>query len=293
MAGGLTKLTFRRPRDGIKVPYSIDNDLKDVLDRAKLRNKKDWDYSAIISGYSGTGKSTLINHTLAPYCCPWFSEKYICLSAEEFIKVTTKCHEYSAVSLDESFAPLNSRTIFTPEFLRVVNHLQLIRFKRLFIFIALPNFFDLAKQIGIFKTSHLFVPYEVGDGDRGKFLAWGKEEKKKLFVRGQKFMDYHAEPANFIGSYCQNPLVIDDRIYNQKKIEHFKKQDKIFERKQPISRYDYGKVCDFVCKDYKEKGFKIKDTQEMLSKAFGVSYDVIREWKTNYRKGKATYVGGK
>jgi len=240
MGNGTTKIRFRR-RDGPVVPLTIDNDLKSVLDRAKERNKKNWDYLSIVAGIPGVGKSTFANNTLAPYCCPWFSEKYIAFTDEQFINITTKCPNYSSVVLDESFAPLNSRLIFTPEFQRIVNHIQLIRQKRLHLFLCLPNFFDLAKGIAIFRSSHLFVPYEDRGGERGQFLAFGRNEKRMLFVLGSKFMDYQATPPNFHGRYFKNGLVVNDEVYNKMKLDHFMSQNKKLS-KNKIEKYDLGEI---------------------------------------------------
>lgn len=225
MGHGTTKIEFLK-RDGTKSPLTIDNDLKEILDEAKKRNRRNWDYVAILAGLPGSGKTTLAKNTLAPYCSPWFCEKYIAFTADQFIEITTKCREYSAVILDESFAPLNSKSTFTPEFLRIVNHLQLIRTKRLFIFLCLPNYFDLAKGIAIFRSSHLFVPWEDEKGNRGNFSAFGRREKRELYVLGSKFMDYQSREPNFHGRFYKNGGIIEEDVYEELKQKHLKNQNK-------------------------------------------------------------------
>lgn len=229
MGHGTTKINFRRKlSDGtyIDAPLTIDNQLREILDKAKKRNEHNWDYLSIVAGIPGAGKSQFAKNTLAPYCCSWFSAKYIAFSGDEFIDITTRCPDYSAVVLDESFAPLNTRLTYHPEFQRIVNHIQLIRQKRLFVFICLPNYFDLAKNIAIFRSSHLFVPYENKEGRRGDFAAFGRNEKRELYVLGAKFMNYNARDSNFIGRFFKNTLVIDEDEYTRKKKEHFMKQNK-------------------------------------------------------------------
>jgi len=261
--GNSTSKIFFKKRDGTEAPLTIDNDLKSVFDRAKERNKRNWDYLAIVAGLPGSGKSTFVNNTCAPYCCPWFSEKYICFSADEFIRVTSNCKEYSAVTLDESFASLNSRLMFNPDFLRIINHLQIIRQKRLFIFICLPNFFDLAKNIAIFRASHLFVPYEDEGGKRGNFLAFGRKEKRELYVKGLKFMDYQAARANFHGRFFHNSLVISEEVYEEKKKTHLLAQNKKLAPKEKRKE----DLAIPVYRLWKEKDIK----QEELGKIFNKS----------------------
>jgi len=205
--------------------FTIDGILKENLDVAIHRVKKqNWDYVAIISGIPGSGKSTF-SRTIARYCCPWFNEKYIAFTSEEFVKITNNCPEYSAVVLDESFQSMNARVTMTKAFLRIVNHLQIIRQKHLFILLCLPNFFDLSKNIAIFRSSHLFITYSSTDGLRGRFLAFSRDGKRRLYIKGGKFLDYNAIKSNFRGKYSRNPNIIDERVYEKMKIQHLKAQE--------------------------------------------------------------------
>lgn len=205
--------------------YYIDQNLSKNLDNAIIRvKKKNWDYVGIVSGLPGSGKSTLAK-TIAKYFDPNFSEKNIAFSDEEFINLTNNVPEHSAVILDESFASLNTKIALSGEFLRIVNHLQLIRQKHLFIILCLPNFFDLSKGIAIFRASHLFVVYDE-QGDRGRFLVFDREAKRKLYVLGSKFMNYSAAKANFHGRFTINSKIVDEKIYEARKRQHLLEQDK-------------------------------------------------------------------
>jgi len=274
MGKGTTKLIFRRKTENgiIEAPLTIDNELKEVLDKAIRRNFRDWDYLSIVAGTSGTGKSQFAKNTLAPYCCRWFSTKYIALTAKEFINITTKCPMYSSVMLDESFAPLNSRIMFTPEFLRIVNHLQLVRQKRLFIFLCLPNYFDLAKGISIFRSNHLFVPYETKDGKRGNFAAFDRTAKRELFVLGQKFMNYNAREPSFRGRFFKNSEVVDEEIYQIKKKRHFIRQNKKLVSGRPTVQKEWDKN-KFVYELYHYFRKKYKELHPESKKPFAVAKD--------------------
>jgi hypothetical protein len=212
--------------------FSMDGYLEKSLREIKeVVKTKDFDYVSIVCGMCGLGKSNFAIQ-LAKYCCDWFDEKYIAFSAKQFIDITTNCPNNSSVILDESFASLNSRITMTREFLRIVNHLQIIRQKNLFIFLCLPNYFDLSKGVAIYRSRHLFVVYEGQKfGDRGRFLAFGVQEKKMLYILGQKYMNYHAVKANFRGIFYKQKA-IDDEVYKKLKLENLSKQDNPEEQKR-------------------------------------------------------------
>lgn len=224
-------VTSGKTKEGKPCSFFLNPRLKKALDLAKHRVlKRNWDYVAIISGIPGSGKSTF-SRSVARYCCPWFSLKYIAFTAKEFIKITNECPKYSAVVLDESFQSLNTRITMSPEFRRIISHLQLLRQKHLFIFLCLPNFFDLTKGVAIFRASHLFVTYASKEGLRGRFLAWGRNEKRKLYVKGSKYLDLFVVDANFKGRYTRAEDIISEKDYEELKLSHLKDQDKALEEK--------------------------------------------------------------
>lgn len=248
---------------------------KESLDTAIKRVRlKNWDYVAIIAGLPGSGKSTLAR-TCAKYCCPWFDLNYIAFTADEFVEISNKCEEYSSIILDESFQALNSRTTMSPDFLKIINHLQILRQKHLFIFLCLPNFFDLAKNIAIFRASHLFVTYPNNEGDRGPFLAFDRRTKTKLYVKGMRFMDYNAEKANYLGDFWENPNIIDLDAYEEMKKKHLLAQEEEIEIKNK-SNYDRDEVIYRLNIEEHFKTIKLSDL-------FKVKQDTIRKIIRNYR----------
>jgi predicted ATPase len=220
--------------------FFIDDYLQRALDIAISRVKrKNWDYVCIVSGLPGSGKSTLAK-TIAKYCDPNFTVDNIAFSdkgKDGFIDISNRLPDYSSVILDESFASLNSKVGMTSEFLNIINHLQLLRQKHLFIILCLPNFFDLGKPVSIFRSSHLFVTYDT-EGDRGSFLAFDRNAKRKLFIMGHKFIDYNVVKANFRGQFTINHGIIDEDEYNRRKREHLLSQEQNTKKKRPeISKY--------------------------------------------------------
>lgn len=270
------KLKIGEREDGTPKILRLDALMKPELDKVKVRvRKKNWDYIALIAGLPGSGKSTLAR-TFARYFCKWFDEKYIAFTGDEFIEITNNCPEYSSVILDESFASLNSRISMTEDFIKIINHLQLIRQRHLYIFLCLPNFFDLAKGISIFRSSHLFVTYADNDGNRGHFLVFDRDNKRKLFVIGSKFMDYNAQKANFYAKFWENPDIIDIDKY-----EEMKKQHLIAQNEKELKKItNKSGRNDVLWKLHQEHGWKIKD----LATLVGIKPNTLSEALSSYKK---------
>jgi hypothetical protein len=250
------------------------SDLK-ILDLASKRNHKNFQYISIIAGIPGDGKSTL-GWNLASYVCAWFSLSYICFTAEEFIRVTTNCPKFSSVILDESFEAFNSKGSMTKDFKRVLNHLQIIRQRNLFIFLCLPNFFDLSKNVAVFLASHLFFVYSNREGDRGTFLVFGRDEKRKLYVKGSRYMDYGCVTANFSARFYVNKgLILNEEEYDRKKLKYFISQNEKIKNEPTIS--DRNTI---IFRLNTEEGWKT----EKLSKFFRLRPETISRILTPFKK---------
>lgn len=257
--------------------FTIDLNVKNALDIAKDRVlNRNYDYLCCTAGFSGVGKSTFIIFTAAPYCCPWFDLSYVAFTADQFIEICNNAPRNSAVVLDECFEALNSRTGMSKEFLKIFNHLQIIRQRNLFIFLNLPNFFDLNKNVALFRINHLFVCYEnQKTGKRGGVLGFGRDTKRTLYVKGSKYCDYNAVRANFRAEFRPNKHLYDGKIYEKMKLKHLLDQNKKID--DPISaREDRANfLTDNVIINLKRKNFTQKDTAEIL----GVSVDTVsKHW---------------
>jgi len=199
--------------------------LSKTLKRAVMRVvKKKWDYVAVVSGIPGAGKSTLAR-TMAKFVCPWFDESYIAFDYDDFVKLCDNAPEHSAIVLDESFESMNTKVSTSPQFQKIIQHLQLIRQRHLFVFLCLPNFFDLSKGIAVFRTSHLFFVYDDEDGNRGRFCAFDRTAKRKLYIKGNRFLDYYAWSPNFKDRFIENKNICNIELYDRRKLEHLRSQE--------------------------------------------------------------------
>ena len=248
-----------------------DPKLQTVFNNALNRNKRNWDYVAIVAGIPGAGKSTFAMQG-ARYLDPNFDESKIAFNAEQFIKITNDAEPYSAVVLDESFHDLNSRSKMSYAFMEVVGHLQLLRQKRLYIFLCLPNFFDLSQDIAIFRASHLFYVYEYDNGMRGRFRFYDRNSKTRLYVMGKKFMNYDCVRGIFFGNFYDDE-VVDEEKYLKMKEEHLKSQEK----REKISKSSvyFAKVLNLITE---RKIFTMKELEDHT----GCNASTLQSIKTRY-----------
>lgn len=257
----MVKVILGPDQNGNQFEIKIAELHKNTLDTAiRMVTKKNFDYVAIVAGLPGAGKSTFAR-VCAKYCCPWFDLTYIAFSADEFIRITNECPEYSSVVLDESFATLNSKISMSPEFIKIINHIQLLRQKHLFIFLCLPNFFDLAKGVAVFRSHTLYVVYADENFDRGKFMAFGRREKTKLYVKGNKFMDYNCVRSNYNTTFSMNKHLFDEDEYERMKRKHLLSQERDEESKNR-SHYDRNKVIYLLKTEF---GFKSEQLEYLFN----------------------------
>ncbi len=212
--------------NGNKISRKIDGDLRMNLNQIKNSVlNKDFDYLAIVCGVVGVGKSTF-SQFICKYLDPTFTIKdrmcFTAMGEKGLIERTTNGKKGQAFILDESFCDLNTRVTRSSDFLAVINHLQLIRQKGLYIILCLPNFFDLSKGIAVFRASHLFVVYH-SKFQRGFFGGFGRPEKRKLYVMGNKFMDYDCIQPNIRGRFPKK-WIANFQLYERLKTKHLEEQ---------------------------------------------------------------------
>lgn len=253
--------------------FYMDGNLKKNLDETKNSVlKQGWDYLAIVSGIVGVGKSTFAQQ-LCKYLDPTFNtEERICFKGtgpDGLIERTSRAKQGQAFMLDESFEDMNTSVTRSPEFVKIINHLQLIRQKNLFIVLCLPNFFDLSKGIAIFRSHHLFVIY-ADKFARGRFTAFDRIKKKLLYVKGKQFMNYNAEKSNFYGKFTKK-WVVDEDLYLKLKHKHLVEQGKDVDRKSRFQR-ERNKLVEHC---FRDKKYTINELMEILNKSQKSIYNMI------------------
>ncbi len=196
--------------------YYIDGYLKSNLDLLIRDVKDDNDCVIAVSGREGTGKSTMTIQA-ACYVDPTFNLDRVVFDSADFRKRVLAANKYEAVVFDECIAGLRGVSWSGHVSRALVQMLAQIRQKNLFVFLVLPSFFELIKYAAIHRTQALLHCYRGKDGKRGRFVGYGWEKKKRLYLMGKKFYDMNVQHGDFVARFTK-AMPLDDAAYRKKKL---------------------------------------------------------------------------
>lgn len=242
-----------------------------------VMRKKNLDLVVACSGYPGLGKSKLISQ-IASFCDPSFTENKMWQKAEDFVNaVKNETEVLRAHVLDEAWEGLSSQQVRREVGRILLNIMNIIRQKRLFIFIVLPDFFDLSKNIAVFRSRWLIHCYSEEFGDIGRFAAFNQSSKKQLYIRGKKYEDYSAWPADFFGVFTKadSPNFNWERYENEIKPRALKYSLEVVNKNSKIINQRNKLIYILNIK----KKHKVKHISEEIQMPESSIYDIIREFK--------------
>jgi len=214
-------------QSGVREFY-MDGILKSNMDLCVKQVRSDWDMVIAVDGVEGSGKSTLAAQCCA-YVDPSFNINRITFTANDFKQAIMDAEKYQAVVFDEGFQGLSSRGAMTEVNRSLVSMLAEIRQKNLFVFIVLPTFFDLDRNIAIWRSRFLIHVY-AHKGERGRFTFYNRNKKKQLYILGKKLYNYGKPKASFYGRFT-NYSPVDNDAYRKKKLEALERYTEKVENK--------------------------------------------------------------
>tara|TARA_R100001594_G_scaffold147038_1_gene199436 strand:- start:3426 stop:4337 length:912 start_codon:yes stop_codon:yes gene_type:complete len=212
----------------IKIPcgdthYWMDGILHNNLISAKSLIKEDWDFLYVIDGDVGCGKSVLAQQIAYFVSEGRLTLKQICFTPDQFRSAILNAEKYEAIVFDEAFRGLAGRASLSKVNKDIVELLNEIRQKNLFIFIVLPSMWDLDKYITQHRCSGVFhvyyLPYKKADGswsrERGHVKFYNKA--KIGYTIGNSSVKYiYPKSASFKITF-KNFYPINEKSYRAKK----------------------------------------------------------------------------
>lgn len=252
----------------------IDGFLKSQLDNVKKRiNQKDEDRFFIVDGREGRGKSVLVMQ-LASYCDPTFTLERVVFTADDFKEAIINAKKGQAVVFDEAFRGLSSKTSLSAVNKLLVQLMMECRQKNLIVFIVMPTFFLLERYVALFRATGLFHVYNSKNGQRGFWIYFNWQSKKKLYMNGKKkFWTYEYPKSDFKGKFT-NTYVLDEEEYRKRKKKAL--EDSLYE--EDFDKKDWqrnfclwflnkktGMSMDKISEEFGRYGFKI--AQQTISVA--------------------------
>jgi hypothetical protein len=174
-----------------------------------------WDTIGFVVGYEGDGKTTFAM-TLCYYLDSNFSLDNVVFTPGEFELAVDTLPHGSAILWDE--ADDTTGNAMSSLMMSIKKKFKRIRSRNMKILLCTPTFHDINKYFAITRTR--FLIHIHADGlERGYFRFFGRENKKKLYINGKKYMDMGAWKPDFNGRFVKIPkgFPIDLTDYEDKK----------------------------------------------------------------------------
>ena len=217
---------------GETLKWKIHTALKKNLDHIKTANSNDIDFKILISGdgKTRTGKTTE-GVQMACYLDPSFLSNWktrIVYDGEELIKQGNSMQPGQCLLYDEARQVLNSKNQMNGYAKNLMNFFSQCGDKNLYIIIILPDFFELPKSIALVQSIYLINCHFMRGFERGFFDFFNHKQKKYLYIRGQKFLDYKAVLPSFKGTFTKFfPIpLIQYKNNKHNKLQELRKKDK-------------------------------------------------------------------
>lgn len=198
-----------------KIELYLDGYMKNNLDTARERVRKNFDMVALYFGLEGSGKTTKALQD-AYYLDPTICLDRIVFNPNQFEEAVEKAEPEQCIIWDEA-DDLGGH--WASRIIRTMKRLfKRIRKKRLFIFLVTPTIFDLNKYFVIHRALFLCKVYTDGL-HRGHFAFYSGTSKRLLYMQGYKMWDDNAAYPDFRGKFTDLPkgFPIDLNEYELKK----------------------------------------------------------------------------
>ena len=195
-----------------------DGYLKSFMDQLDKAVDENWDGLFYIAGIEGGGKSTLA-FQMADYLDPKFNINNIVFNGEDFINKCINAPPKSCIVFDESYMVFNSAMHANKLTIKIKTMLTMVRSRNLFMIIVSPTFFDINKYL-IIHRSRAFINVYANNMKRGFFSFYNYDKKLRLYHKGKKDHNIHAEPPHFRGRFTKwSPIDLDEyEIRKQKAV---------------------------------------------------------------------------
>lgn len=245
--------------------FEMDDILAEQIKLAAKNVTNDWDFTIIVTG-SGevrVGKSVLALQIAAYWT--WLIEKLhgikVPFSVKENLvfqwdKLIEKGNDlgekskYCALQYDEAGETMQGTKTMSRELQAVKDYLRECGQYNFLNILVMPEFFDLPKGIAVTRSIFLIDVYYTAGQDgifqRGFFKFYSRKNKKQLYLKGKKELNYNAYHFNFQGKF-PNFYPINEKEYREQKqialrSRDTNKKDKVLEMRDAAWAMLYKKL---------------------------------------------------
>lgn len=268
---------------GQKKPgFYLDPTLKSQIDVMLKNVADDWDFTIIISGGGEVrvGKSVLAMQ-IGAYWTQQIKELYgvkvpfnvktnFIFDGRELIKKGNYLGEkypLSSLVFDEAGADLEGKKVMQTLTQDVLDFYRECGQYNLLNILVLPDFFTLPVSIALTRSIFLLDVYyntsAEGKFERGYSHFFSKRNKKHLYIKGKKDLNYHAYPPNFRVRFHKF-YPVNETVYRQAKIDALRRRESKRRNKFQIQR----DACWFLM--HKEIGWTQEEIGQRMENLTGI-----------------------
>ena len=153
------------------------------------------------------------------------------LEGKKLIEVGNKLginYSYPCLIFDEAGADLEGRKIMSTSTQDVLDYYRECGQYNILNILVLPEFFDLPKGIAMSRSICLIDVYALADEEgifkRGYFNFFSRRNKKQLWIKGKKELNYKAYKYNFHGRFY-DMYPVNQKEYRELKQEAMIKRE--------------------------------------------------------------------
>lgn len=253
--------------------------LKTQIDYMLKNVTNDWDFTLLLCGEGEVriGKSTLAQQISTYWTwsmlhlhnkkLPHSVKDNMVFVGADLIKNGNKLgrnHPYSALIFDEAGADLEGVKAMKQTTQAVRDYLRECGQYNMLNILVLPEFFDLPKGIAISRSIAMinvyWLPSEDGTFERGFFKFYNKPDKKWLYLKGKKDLDYNAQPDTFYGQFPRF-YTYDEKDYKEAKREALKNREKLNTKEQRQMEVLYATLK--ILRD--KYGLGLREMQDLIN----------------------------
>ncbi len=262
--------------------FYMDDLLKGQIDILLKNIQNDWDFTLLITGGGEVriGKSVLAMQIGAYWSymikelynkkVPFSVETNFVLDGRKLIEIGNKLgqhYSYPCLIFDEAGADLEGRKVMTAMTQEVLDYYRECGQYNILNLLVLPEFFDLPKGIAMSRSICLIDVYcatdEEGMFQRGYFNFFSRRNKKQLWIKGKKELNYNAYKYNFHGRFY-DMYPIDEKAYRKLKQDALTKRETKRRSKFMLQR----DACWFLLN--REQGLTLAEIGKRMEQLTGI-----------------------
>jgi hypothetical protein len=248
------------------------------LDLIIENQNNDWDFKELISGdgMTRTGKST-IGFQCGQYQDENFAKNWkdqVIFDGNKLTETAYRVGKGKVLVYDEAREGLDSKKQMERYTKNLLDFFSQCGNLNHIIIIVLPEFFDLPKSIAITQSIFLINCYAKNGFDRGYFDFFNRKDKKFLYVKGQKFLDYKAQSPSFKGTFTKFiPFPREEYESLKNKTLHKLKKEKTeaFKEQYLMEKLRIKILLNYLIKELKKKPI-------FISQMIGVSRTMLYKY---------------